>query len=159
MIPREKIEAGILARVRKHPRKGYMKFRYPRGPWDTEPDFCDWTTAAGLPGGVMRHRELGTFAGYVQIPVGHPWHGSHYDGAGAHVHGGVNFSAADADGSWWIGFDCAHFRDLVPLAMVFPRRMPPRFREAMRGLFVYRDFAYVRNEVEDLARQVVEAAH
>lgn len=44
-------------------------------------------------------------------------------------------------GLWWIGFDCAHLRDLVPGLSVHDLRD------------TYKDEAYVRKEIEGLVRQ------
>lgn len=56
--------------------------------------------------------------GYVRVPVGHPWHGKHYDDVDARVHGGLTFAEPDlscnkggADDAHWLGFGCAHGGD------------------------------------------------
>ena len=60
--------------------------------------------------------------GYVRVPVGHPLHGAHYDDRrirSMEVHGGVTFSGKMKDGNgddihgWWLGFDTAHFADIM----------------------------------------------
>jgi hypothetical protein len=45
---------------------------------------------------------------------------------------------------WWIGFDCSHARDLLPVEM------------DRTSAETYRDLAFVRAEVQALARQLGE---
>lgn len=61
------------------------------------------------------------------------------------------------DDKWWFGFDCSHCMDLCPgmeatlksLPSIFPRLpMPPECRD------IYRNLAYVKAEVEKLAKQL-----
>lgn len=63
--------------------------------------------------GPLAHR-----CGYVRVPKGHPWHGKDYNDIEVSVHGGLTFAEKDmpcgkggADDGYWVGFDCAHFRD------------------------------------------------
>lgn len=53
--------------------------------------------------------------GYVRIPEGHVLHGIPYDGLLINCHGGLTFSGDHLKGceGWWIGFDCAHYGDLM----------------------------------------------
>lgn len=91
------------------------------------------------------------------------------------VHGGLTYAAhcahgpeessichipdpGDPDDVWWFGFDCAHSGDIVPA-------MEARDRERgwapiRAGYESYADLAYVRSQVERLAKQLasVEAA-
>jgi hypothetical protein len=153
-----------------------VKRELPEGPWTTEPDHIEWRDeATGLPC-IIRRGPSGALCGYVAVPPGHPWHGIGYSGctqpAAEHkddycyehapdvnVHGGLTYADScsgepgegichkaaegEPDDVWWFGFDCAHLHDLSP---------------AYGGLEgcdeVYRDVAYVRAEVTDLARQL-----
>ena len=57
----------------------------------------------------------------MRVPDAHPFHGVAYGGSGldddnapdtiVRVHGGVTYSGdlGKRDGSWWFGFDTAHF--------------------------------------------------
>lgn len=140
---------------------------WPAGPWDAEDDREEWTTAAGLPG-LMVRSGMGNWCGYAAVNPGHPLHGRDWDEVDhACVHGGLTYAGAcegrichtpepgQEDNVWWFGFDCAHMGigDLVP---AMPRTLDP----TAYGLdpLVYRDTAYVRAEVESLARQLVDAA-
>lgn len=86
------------------------------------------------------------------------------------VHGGITYSAScDETGVichvpqpgrthdvWWFGFDCAHACDQVPFktdarAALAEARIDLHFDGAE-----YRNFEYVRAEVENLARQLSE---
>lgn len=150
------------------------KSRWQRGPWDDEPDRLEWKTAAGLPGLMVRHPRLGHWCGYVAVPPGHPCHGRsegtdyEKDANGdedylkplpnpvneLNAHGGITYAAAcdghvchvpepgEPDDVWWLGFDCAHSGDHSPYGTPFAHD-------------TYRDVAYVRGEVEDLAAQLV----
>lgn len=79
------------------------------------------------------------------------------------VHGGITYSnkcsggichvpeAGETDDIFWFGFDCGHCDDREPgLAKHYG---PAFWREG-----TYRDVAYVRTEVESLARQLAEIA-
>lgn len=81
------------------------------------------------------------------------------------VHGGLTYSnecqgsichtprEGEAEHLWWFGFDTAHHMDLVPSMAAFEKdhehNLGPRI---LRG--EYRDLAYVRAEVEQLAAQL-----
>lgn len=61
---------------------------------------------------TMFHR-----CGYVGIPKGHKYYGKEYDEINdIECHGGLTYSRNDLFGqddedTWWIGFDCSHYRD------------------------------------------------
>jgi hypothetical protein len=144
--------------------------RFPAGPWDAEPDKLVWTTEAGLPGMIVRNG-LGALCGYAAVPPSHPWHGRGYSdgewpdtlGHQIDVHGGLTYADACAghvchvpapgepDNVWWFGFDCAHAGDLVPGLLTAGNA---GWRTAYE---VYRDVAFVRAEVEQLALQLARA--
>jgi hypothetical protein len=126
------------------------------GPWQSEPDRAEWMTEAGLPGLIVRNH-MGALCGYVAVPPGHPLHGKHYGEVDVSCHGGLTYAEAchgdichkaapgEPDNVWWFGFDCAHAFDLVPAVHAcFPMPVP----------VTYRDLAYVKEEVEDLAGQL-----
>lgn len=113
----------------------------------------DWAVLVG---------PLGFRCGYVRIPVGHPWHGKHYDKINADVHGGLTYSGdggfkpgPDDDPQWWIGFDCGHAGDAADPELAAPvalRAFPPRPGE------VVRDQSYVEGECVRLCLQAAKAA-
>ena len=154
------------------------------GPWQDEPDKMQWADpATGLPCLIVRG-PVGALCGYVGVAPDHPAHGKNYDhwsyGAdgepsalepieeainGLQAHGGLTFAGAcghgddpargichipgdgEPDTVWWFGFDCAHCGDLSP-------DMGRRRRD--EG--VYRDLAYVRDQVAALAAQLAALA-
>jgi hypothetical protein len=89
--------------------------KWPRGPWDAEPDKLQWRTEAGLPGLIVRG-PMGNLCGYVGVVEGHPCFGRDYcrdyergaDGETDYekplpnpvidlqVHGGITYGAACA---------------------------------------------------------------
>ncbi len=156
------------------------------GEWDDEPDKIQWIDpATGLDCLMHRTPTGGHWCGYVGVAPGHPWHGKDYDaaigecskedcwhydhspGGLTEVHGGLTFASACADTKdesrgichvaaegrpphvWWFGFDCAHSGDLSP---------GHKFSVMSDGYERYRDVAYVKGEVEKLAKQIAAVA-
>jgi hypothetical protein len=138
----------------------------PAGPWDDEPDKAQWVDqATGLDCLIVRNH-YGALCGYVGLPPGHRLYGRDYNDpavydAGLSAHCGITFADHCHDDDrgpgygichtpapgrpadvWWLGFDCAHWRDLVP---------------GMQYSYdggVYRDFGYVTDCVTMLAREL-----
>ena len=99
-------------------------------PWEGEPNRLDFQYK-GYQCLINRvnHRPpknpndwLGHLCGYVALPPSHPYYGKDYDDIPVKVHGGLTY-AQDSQGeiswaltpkAWWIGFDCAHYGDLIP---------------------------------------------
>jgi len=141
--------------------------KWPKGPWDDEPDKMNWTTKAGLPGMIVRSEIMGNLCGYAAVPSSHPWHGLTFRDAKIlmriSVHGGLTYSAPcegrichkavadEEDDVWWFGFDCCHGMDLAPMMVGMFKDMP----FSLSSIGKYRDVAYVYGEVEDLAKQLV----
>lgn len=139
------------------------------GPWEKEDDRYEWTTAAGYPG-LMTRGPLGNWCGYAAVPNGHPLWGAAYDAwCNIEVHGGLTYSGpcrghichtakpGDPDNVWWFGFDCAHAFDFMPA--MGPLRADRSFGPTVPTKFpdeVYRDYGYVREQVESLASQLQE---
>lgn len=147
-----------FARDRRGPdgRLHYLGHPIPDGPWHGEPDRVE-LRRSGLTC-VLDRDDMGSWAGYVAIPVDHPWvasdldptleSGSWHDAA----HGGIVYCSERSptsgevdDTIMWIGFDCAHAAhgDLVPA-----------YAE-VRNHGVYRDGAFAIRELCRLA----DAAH
>lgn len=134
------------------------------GPWQDEPDRIEWRDeTTGLPC-LMRRSPLGAWCGYVALPPGHPWHGLDIsdapDAAHCAAHGSLTFAApcmeddrplrervchvpqpGESDDVWWLGFDCAHAGDIMP---VYGLSLLPTGS-------VYRDVTYVASCCADLA--------
>jgi hypothetical protein len=88
------------------------------------------------------------------------------------AHGGVNFSSGCAHGDeassichipepgrsddvWWFGLDCAHSGDVTPKVNALLKSLSVDFlRPTPRRGEIYRDLAYVKDQVEELALQL-----
>lgn len=141
------------------------KSKWRRGPWDSEPDKVQWPDAAtGLPCLIVRG-PCGNLCGYVGVPPGHPLYERDCDDCPVMAHGGLTFSdrcqsgrpedrgvchrpaPGESDDVWWLGFDCAHWGDLVPS---YPNvGMPDE---------LYRDIGYVTDQCRSLAAQLAYVA-
>jgi len=125
--------------------------------WETEPDDLTFEFH-GFRCRVFR-QSYGHLCGYLAIPEDHPWRSA--DGPwqkgfwklntiGVEVHGGITFSGwlVDEDpNQFWVGFDCAHSNDFVP-------EMP---WGVLGGGLEYRNVAFVKNELQKLALQALNA--
>lgn len=119
-----------------------MKYTRP-GPWDNEPDRLEFESH-GLPCVIQRTKTVGTLCGYVGIPVGNLF-GDDYDNVKVDVHGGLTYSGygpGEGRSTWWFGFDCAHYGDLMP-----------KF-DITDEYGTYRDIEYVKAECIKLAAQL-----
>jgi hypothetical protein len=117
------------------------------GPWDDEPDFAHWTDAHSGYRCMCKRTQTGAWCGYVNVPRNHPWHGLDYDEVDdkISVHGGITFANPWlAEGDWWFGFDCGHAWDIQPALHAFLEDPET----------VYRDLAYVQDQIELLALQL-----
>lgn len=87
--------------------------------------------------------------GYVRIPEGHVLHGIPYDGLLINCHGGLTFSGNDLRGceGWWIGFDCAHYNDL----MLSEVDKTDHFKEG-----TYKTPDFVRMECRSIIDQIID---
>jgi hypothetical protein len=133
--------------------------KWKAGPWDGESDREEFTTAAGLPALLVRNPWSGAWCGYVAISPGHPLHGKgNEDTDDVNVHGGITFAGpcrghvchvpkpGESDNVWWLGFDTNHGGDATPAGWG---------GEIVAGYQDYRDEAYLRQECESLAAQLV----
>jgi hypothetical protein len=143
-----------------------IKAQLPAGPWIEEPDKAVWVDAATALSCMIVRNSSGALCGYVGIPNTHEHYGvTHDELYNLSCHGGLTFSSKCQEGVrecdravchtpveaneeeedvWWLGFDCGHYGDLLP---------------AHRGwgsyrVGAYRSFDYVKQEVEDLAKQL-----
>lgn len=123
-------------------------------PWEHEPDHVMFMSEAGYICEIKRHPSTLHLNGYIYIPAGHPDYGKDYNALEdtLTVHGGWTYShdGGDDDGGKFtiFGFDCGHAGDLSP-------------GYAALGMLrsehdVYRDIAYVTEQLEAAARQFKE---
>lgn len=121
--------------------------RYGNGPWVDEVDRVLFEHE-GFPCLVLRNEVLGFLCGYVAIPEGHPWR-TESVAESADVHGGVTWGGGvlrDQGDRYWVGFDCAHAWDLVPLRFGGERDQS------------YKSVVFVQCECRRLAAQAKEAS-
>jgi hypothetical protein len=137
------------------------KSEWSEGPWQTEPDREDFEHA-GFPCLALRNHH-GFWCGYVGVPPGHPAYEQPYDSGQIEieVHGGLTYAGqcdppichtpqpGESDDVWWLGFDCGHARDVIPTMLKFQRQMG-----FDRNYEIYRDLAYVKAEIRQLADQL-----
>jgi len=147
-----------------------MDTRPPRGsggaePWRDEPNRVAWRDpSTGLQCLVLRG-PMGALNGYVRVPRDHVMHGLHARRRKVErlrVHGGITFAGClggrRMKRGHWFGFDCAHWRDLVPRM----RDALEQFGEQLGSPMaferdqVYRTVEYVRGECTDLAAQLAQ---
>ena len=131
-----------------------------RGPWDDEPDKAQWIHK-NLDCLIVRGPS-GALCGYVGVPDTHPDFEKDYNDVYVDCHGGLTFASrchtTDDESRhiyhtgevankivWWLGFDCSHLYDITPLY---------DFSFDHEGM--YRDFDYVKGQVNNLAEQLVE---
>jgi len=150
-------------------RDRYDKSGWGDGPWLTEPDKIQWRDeATGLPCLIVRN-DMGGLCGYVGVGPENKFYGVEYTEVDdVAVHGGLTFSGlcdvgeneeqrcvtichtvekGESDDVWWLGFDCGHCYDKLPGLAKYPG-----MRE--RPMDVYRDVAYVTEQIENLAKQL-----
>ncbi len=117
------------------------KSKWPPGPWHNEPDSLAWEHE-GYTCYIRRTHSSGRFSAAITIPKNHNWYKVPYQEIIAKVHGGLNFGDLTIDGSWLIAFDTYLATDWRPVDFGSPTKS-----------VTYKDWNYVKNEVESLVRQ------
>ncbi len=134
-----------------------------------EPDHAEWTHR-GVPCFAIRVEMTGTWCGYVVPEPGHPWHGKGFDDEelrAVNVHRGVSWARTSSEGPrslvireehWVVGFDCCHAFDFMPgmRAHLAARGCDLGPRTPLPGE-AYRDLAYVREQTNEMAEQLIAA--
>jgi len=129
------------------------------GEWDREPNKLNWTDeSTGMACMIVRNG-MGALCGYVAVTKEHPDYRKDYNEIDGEVrcHGGITYSdecsdhichvpePGQPDDVWWFGFDCAHLSDFIP----------GHFMRGLRSASgIYRNVAYVKDEVKSLAEQL-----
>jgi hypothetical protein len=130
--------------------------------WENEPDRREWESH-GLKCLILRG-PMGALCGYVGVTPDNPAYQVNYwnDNTAVgnmvrniDVHGGLTYSdLGDGDyrpaGLWWFGFDCSHSGDISPGML--------EHRLTMLGYEQYRNFSYVTQHTEALAKQLAHIA-
>ena len=151
------------------------KSKWDQGPWLDEPDKVQWPDeATGFPCLIVRGPH-GAWCGYVGISESHRHYGKGYGDVDVRVHGGLTYSdkcqpsdaedrgichvpgPGEPDHVWWFGFDCAHAGDLAPAYdWLYSKGQPHPCPWNDSGYDEYRDMAYVKGQVRELASQLEE---
>lgn len=136
-----------------------MKLLISDRPWEHEPDHEEWVhDLTRYRCWIWRHPTFGALNGYVAIPKGHQAWGKHYDSIDVDVHSGLTYAEEDkVTGEWVLGFDCNHLTDFAPkLALTMMKYVDkdPESMEFRMRSGKYRDWAYVKEQVCSLARQL-----
>lgn len=122
------------------------------GPWQNEPDFLRWQDyATGLWCVVRRALSTGALCGYVALPKGHPFRRMSGLELPVEAHGGVTYSE-QMGADFYIGFDCAHYQDLMPYLRAQLSRTG--FTGQVLELGSYRDLEFAIRQCERVAAQV-----
>ncbi len=132
------------------------------GPWNNEPDelFFEYK---GF-GCHIQRGPLGSLCGYAGIPRNYKVFDKIecYDDLKINAHGGLTFMESGTDKNsgqelYIIGFDCAHFGDIVPAIKYFTREMISRdipYFNWPKGS--YKDIDFVYKEIQSIVDQVLE---
>jgi hypothetical protein len=129
----------------------YPRDQWHRGPWDDEPDRVEFI-ASGFACLIVRG-PVGALCGYVGVPENHPAFGKEAEAVPCRGRVNLNYASLCAgyichvpkagmpDKVWWLGFDCAHWGDIVPVL-------------GPGGYGTYKDIGYVKRETQKLAKRL-----
>lgn len=126
-------------------------------PWEAEPNELKWVDPGTRLTCLIIRTGMGHLCGYVRIPRSSRLYVKKQRRAAINklrVHGGVTFDGGIRRGGGgklrgrWIGFDCAHFGDLVPKLLKY----------GLSDDNIYRDIGFVKRECERLAVQIKRTA-
>lgn len=152
--------------LRTYTSERHDKSNWGDGPWQEEPDKATWVDDITDLDCMIHRGPSGALCGYVGVPRSHPLYGKDYNEPDVLVHGGLTYANAcqeDVETEsfgichvplegrehdiWWFGFDCAHAFDLTP------KYSSSDFMDWKKD-DTYRDWAYVTEEVHELALQL-----
>ena len=115
-------------------------------PWDNEPDFLE-DEFCDLKYEIKRNLDTGSLCGYIIIPPGNAFNkAKSYDDemlSNIDVHGGWTYMDQQDD-NLVIGFDCAHYGDLIPMMELMMEQLGHHDRPEKDQ--TYRDIKYVENQ-------------
>lgn len=164
MSKKEKTPGWLLPEAEEVEHHVVDRTGWSAGPWDQEADKYQWVDpATNLDCLIVRNR-LGGLCGYVGVSEAHPCFEQPCDEVCVSAHGGLTYSnrchgpichvpePGRPDNVWWLGFDCGHAYDLLPGMIALDRKMG--FSSVLSEGGTYRDLAFVRAEIADLARQL-----
>lgn len=105
----------------------------------------------------------GYFCGYIFLPKEHPLYGKNIEQVDLNCHFGVTFAEVTEEGHK-IGFDCAHFSDLIPSMVELRKRHPlPQIFTIPKGmenlpLFkpIYRNMSFCIKQCKQMVKQSLQ---
>ncbi|NMK72238.1 hypothetical protein [Staphylococcus capitis] len=100
---------------------------------------------------IKRIEEHGYLCGYVNADVLR--NSREYEIIDEHAHGGVTFHNGD-----WVGFDCAHFGDFSLWRYELFENDDTSNLLIMNEYEVYRDFEYVKSNLQNIIDELVKVA-
>ena len=100
---------------------------------------------------IKRIEEYGYLCGYVNADVLR--NSREYEIIDEHAHGGVTFHNGD-----WVGFDCAHFGDFSLWRYELFENDDTSNLLIMNEYEVYRDFEYVKSNLQNIIDELVKVA-
>lgn len=118
--------------------------------WKKEPDEYEFKHL-GVKCLVVRNESMGHLCGYICVGRSHPVYGIDYDQLSPYFspHGGLTYAGhlRGDQSEWVIGFDCAHYGDLIP-------------NMASMGIInesdEYRDIGFVIDEIKNMVSDLIE---
>lgn len=126
-------------------------------PNDWEQLEVDWVDeSTGYRCLARRHSTMGHWCGYVMVNRQHHLYGVDYRQHGfpkLRVHGGVTWTAKHSPTEWAIGFDCAHYNDIVP-EMSDCGFTDSTLRVDGESLAIYKNINFVKAQCTILAAQL-----
>ena len=135
-----------------------MKLLISDRPWEHEPDNEEWVhEPTGYKCTIWRHPTHGQLNGYVAIPKGHLMWGKGDDVMDVEVHGGLTYASRDKETDEWVfGFDTNHADDFAPkiVLLIMQYSSMEDAEKELENRGKYKDWAYVKEEVCSLARQL-----
>lgn len=116
--------------------------------WQLEPDDVKFDYR-GYSCKVKRNPTLGFLCGYVVIPKNNKFYNVRFTNSicdDLRVWGGVTYGEQGKDGLYRLGFDCAHFNDVVPYLDNVVTSHPEQ---------TYKDVDFVKSELHELVDQII----
>lgn len=143
-----------------------------KGLWIDEPDLIEFEHEKIIckiiriniiePFSKNKHVFGGHLCGYCMIPKEHSQYkidnnifDFEYD-----VHGGITYSEIEENEEHWIGFDCAHYNDIIPSMKYLEETIPILIKinkKYPKSLFfqkTYKDISFLLEECKNLAEQI-----
>lgn len=126
--------------------------------WREEPNSLDFTFG-NYQCVILRTPEILILCGYVAIPSSHPFYKIEYPDI--KCHGGITYSRMglreyDEDGKhYWIGFDCGHAGDKIPLMDEMVFKNPNIFNRHTFSEGTYKNMNFVKMQLMNIIDQLI----